>query len=136
MSVPTGFDSRDAVAANPSVTNPPRPLRASRSQNNPVNCGFLDKPALLWTNRCGWPRNTALGPKSDRPLQKPVGRDLSQTHRRGRVMTKTMLPFLASVLLYCSRSQRRTVCERLGVEYEKVILSRCAVGVATGITGG
>jgi len=65
MSVPTGFDSRDAVAANPSVTNPPWPLRASRSQNNPVNCGFLDKPALLWTNRCGWPRNTALGPESD-----------------------------------------------------------------------
>jgi len=105
MSVPTGFDSRDAVAANPSVTNPPRPLRASRSQNNPVNCGFLDKPALLWTNRCGWPRNTALGPKitsyykrPDRPLQ--TGRPgLVTTHRRGRVMTKTILLFLASVLL-------------------------------------
>ena len=73
--------------------------------------------------------------RPDRPLQ--TGRPgLVTTHRRGRVMTKTMLPFLASVLLYCSRSQRRTVCERLGVEYEKVILSRCAVGVATGITGG
>ena len=42
MSVPAGFDSRDAVAANPSVANPPRPLRASRSQNNPVNRCFLD----------------------------------------------------------------------------------------------
>jgi hypothetical protein len=26
---------------------PPQPLRASLSQNNPVNCCSLDKPALL-----------------------------------------------------------------------------------------
>src|SRR5215813_10982058 len=27
----------------------PQPLRASRSQNNPVNCCFLNKPELFWT---------------------------------------------------------------------------------------
>src|SRR5262245_32597328 len=29
---------------------PSQPLRASRSQNNPVNCCFLNKPELFWTN--------------------------------------------------------------------------------------
>jgi hypothetical protein len=29
---------------------PPQPLRASLSRNNPVNCCFLNKPALFWTN--------------------------------------------------------------------------------------
>src|SRR5262249_11162863 len=37
MSVPAGFDSRDAG------DEPPRPLRASLSQTTPVNCWF-------WTN--------------------------------------------------------------------------------------
>jgi len=49
MSVPVGFDSRDAVAANPSVTNH-RGRYEHLFQNNPVNCCFLDKPALFCTN--------------------------------------------------------------------------------------
>src|SRR5262249_17735693 len=54
-------EQRDELAPPHSITSsarpeatacdePPQPLRASLSQNNPVNCCFLDKPALLWTN--------------------------------------------------------------------------------------
>src|SRR5262249_37697691 len=93
MSVPAGFDPRDAVAVNPSVTNH-RPLRASVSQNNPVNCCFLDKPALSWTNsvaalqdhlfdRAKWLNATAM-PKRKNHSRAEIARKLAQANRLGR----------------------------------------------------
>jgi hypothetical protein len=90
MSVPAGFDPRDAVAVNPSVTNH-RPLRASVSQNNPVNCCFLDKPALSWTNsvaalqdhlfdRAKWLNATAM-PKRKNHSRAEIARKLAQANR-------------------------------------------------------
>jgi hypothetical protein len=44
MSVPTGFDSRDAVAANPSLTNPPRGRYEHLFHRTTPSI------AVLWTN--------------------------------------------------------------------------------------
>src|SRR6516162_2548999 len=95
-----------AMTARDSFVTTSHPSKTNRrSRHERPSYSTTPSIAVFWTSRCGWPRNTALGPKitsyykrPDRPLQ--TGRPgLVTTHRRGRVMTKTILPFLASVLL-------------------------------------
>src|SRR5262249_39644480 len=80
------------------MTNPPRPLRASLSQNNPVNCCFLDNrkpevpvPEMTWPQSKRENPNVLVIEHRSRGVQKMMGTrrvicDSSHRFRAGSVV--------------------------------------------------
>src|SRR5215831_7099709 len=69
-----------------------QPVRASLSQSNPVNCCFLNRPALFWTNSAtsGAAICPLMSTRPSRPLQ-PIRKDLVIRFRRQRLAKEAIM---------------------------------------------